>query len=108
MESKYEDKLRKALTYLGEKVEWSLFHDQLARVISIWEDLKTNDDALMPIVNKWVRREKEITFLCFSVIDDFFDQIEKTFDIVSNLADFDNKRIHLQKIIIGYLNKYKS
>ena len=27
LESKYEDKLRKALTYLGDKVDWPLIHD---------------------------------------------------------------------------------
>ena len=77
-------------------------------MINIWEDLKANDEALKPIVKKWVRREKEITFLCLSVINNSCDQIDQTFDIVSDLADFDSKMIHLQKIIIGYLDKYKS
>ena len=49
-----------------------------------------------------------MTFLCVYVIMDSHDQIEKTFDIVSDLTDFDNKIIHLQRIIVGYLNKYKS
>jgi len=34
--------------------------------------------------------------------------IERTYDIVVDLPEFDEKRIHLQKIIIGYLDKYKS
>ena len=36
------------------------------------------------------------------------DQIEKIYDIVTNLPNFDERRIYLQKIIIGYLSKYKS
>lgn len=70
--------------------------------------MKASDEALKPIVNKWVRRRKEMTFLCYSVIKISYDQIEKTFDIVSDLSDFDNKRIHLQRIIVGYLDNYRS
>ena len=52
----YEDKLRKALMYLTEKIEWPLFYDQLARVVNIWEEMKENEEALKPIVNKWGRK----------------------------------------------------
>lgn len=76
--------------------------------MNIWEELKEDDEALKPIVKKWVRRKKEITLLCLSVINNSCDQIDKTFHIVSDLADFDSKRIHLHKVIIGYLDKYKS
>ena len=38
--------------YLAEKIEWPLFYDQLARVVNIWEELKENEEALKPIVNK--------------------------------------------------------
>ena len=63
----YEDKLRKALTYLIDKIEWPLVYDQLARVVNIWEELKENEEVLKPIVNKWgkKRRRKEVTFLFF-------------------------------------------
>ena len=56
LEVKYEDKLRKALTYLGDKIEWPLVYDQLARVANIWNELKSNDEALKSIVNKWGRK----------------------------------------------------
>lgn len=49
-----------------------------------------------------------MTFLCYSVITASHNQIEKTFDIVSDPLDFDNKRVHLQRLILGFLNKYKS
>ena len=106
----YEDKLRKALMYLAEKIEWPLFYDQLARVVNIWEELKTNEEVLKLITNKWgkKKRRKEVTFLCFPVIMSSHDQIEKIYDIATELPDFDEKRIHLQKIIISYLTKYKS
>ena len=95
--------------YLGDKIEWPLFYDQLARVINIWEELKESDEALKPIVNKLGKKKrKEMTFLCYFVIRSLHDQIERTYDIVTDLLDFDNKTIHLQRIIVGYLNKYKS
>lgn len=108
LEVKYEDKLRKSLTYLGDKIEWPLFYDQLARVINIWDEIKARDEVLKPIIDKWVKRRKEVTFLCFSVITTSCDHIERTFDIVSDLTDFDNQRVCLQRLIVGYLDKYKS
>ncbi len=62
LNTQYEDKLRKALMYLVDKIEWPLFFDQLARVISIWEQLKTHDEILKPIVNKWGKRKKKSPF----------------------------------------------
>ena len=47
-------------------------------------------------------------FLCYSIIRSSHDQFEKTYDIVNDLPEFDNKRVHLQRRIVGYLNKYKS
>ena len=53
-------------------------------------------------------KEKERgDILIFSVIMSSHDQIEKINDIATELY-FDQKRIHLQKIIISYLTKYKS
>ena len=54
----YEDKLRKALMYLVDKIEWPLFYDKLARIIKIWEEMKENEETLKPIVNKWGKRRK--------------------------------------------------
>ena len=94
--------------YVGDKNEWPLCYDQLARTINIWDEMKANDEALKPIVNKWVKRRKEMTFLCYFVIRSSDDQIEETYDIVNDLLEFDNKRVHLQRRIVDYLNKYKS
>jgi len=49
-----------------------------------------------------------MTFLWYSIIRSSHDEIEKTYDIANDLPEFDDKRIHLQRIIVGYLNKYKS
>ena len=108
LNTQYEDKLRKALMYLADKIEWSLFFDQLVKVIDIWEELKTHDDTLKPIVNKWGRREKEITLLCYSVIKSSNDHVEKLYDIANDLSDFHNRRVALQPKIDSYLNKYKN
>ena len=93
----YEDKLRKALTYLANKIEWPLVYDQLARVVNIWEELKENKEVLKSIVNKWgkKRRRKEVTFLCYSFIRSSHDQIERTYDIVTDFPDFDDRRVYL-------------
>ena len=93
----YEDKLRKALMYLVDKIEWPLFYDQLARVVNIWEELKTNEEVLKPIINKWgkKRRRKEVTFPCFLVIMSSHDQIEKIYDIATELPDLEERRIYL-------------
>ena len=59
--------------------------------------MKENDEALKPIVNKWGKRKrrKEMTFLCYSVIRSSHDHIEKTYDIVNDLLESGNKRVHL-------------
>ena len=108
LEVKYEDKLRKSLTCLGDKIEWPLFYDQLARVINIYNEMKVREESLKPIMNKWVNRKKKVALLCYHVIATSHDQIEKTFDIVTDLINFDNKRTELQRMIVGYLDKYKS
>ena len=92
---KYEDKLRKALTYLGDKIEWPLVYDQLTKVINIYNETKASEKALTPIMNKWIDRKKEMALLCHYVLPASHDQIEKTFDIVYDLIDFNNRRIHL-------------
>ena len=69
LNTQYEDKLKKALMYLADKIEWPLFFDQLARVISIWEKLKTHDETLKPIVRKWEKRKGEIALSFCSVKD---------------------------------------
>ena len=94
--------------YLVDKIEWPLFYDQLAKVISIWEELKAHEEILKPIVNKWGKRRKEITFLCYSVIRPTHDHIEKTFDVANELSGFDDRRIALQLKVVSYLSKYKS
>ena len=58
LNTQYDDKLKKALMYLADKIEWPLFFDQLARVISIWEQLKTHDEILKPIIRKWEKKER--------------------------------------------------
>lgn len=104
----YEDKLRKALMYLVDKIEWPLFYDQLAKVINIWDGIKASDEALKPIVNKWSKRRKEITFLCYSIIRSSHDHIEITYNLAHDLPKFDDKRVELQRRILSYLDKYKS
>lgn len=94
--------------YLVDKIEWPMFYDQLEKVISIWEELKTHDEVLKPIINKWGKRKKEITFLCYSVTRSSYDHIERTYDIANDLSYFDNWRVSLQLKVVSYLRKYKN
>ena len=96
--------------YLGDKIEWPLFYDQMAREVNIWDEMKENDEALKPIVNKWGKRKrrKEMTFLCYSVIRSSHDHIEKTFYVANNLSDFGDKRVAIQLKVVSYLRKYKN
>lgn len=104
----YKDNLRKSLMYVVNKIEWPLFYDQLAKVISMWDEIKESDEALRPVVNKWIKRKREMTLLCYSVIRSSHDQIEITYDLAHDLIDFDDRRVELQRRIVGYLDKYKS
>ena len=82
---------------------------KLTKVINTWEELKENDDVLKPIVNKWSRRNKEVTILCFSIIILSYKHIEKnTYDLKNDISESDDKRVTLQRRIISYLHKYKS
>ena len=85
-----------------------LFYDQLARVINIWEEMKGSEENLKRIANKWNKRRREITFLCYSVIRSSHDHIEKTFDVANDLSKFDEKRVGLPRKVVAQLSKYIS
>ena len=108
LEIQYEDRLRKAIVYLVYKIDWPTFYEKLKKVINVWHELKENDDALKLTINKWRRRTKDITLLCFSIISLSYGYIEKTYDLTNDLLEFDDKRVVLPKRIISYLDKYKS
>ena len=108
LNTQYEDKLRKALVYLIDKIKWPLFFDQLARVVHIWEQLKTHDETLRPVISKWVKRSGEIAFSSHSVKRPSSDHIKKLSDTVNELSDFDHRKVALQLKINASLSKYKS
>ena len=89
----YEDKIRKTILYLVDKIDWPTFHEKLVKIINMWEEIKDGEDYLKPIMNKWGGRDKYITLLCISVISLSCEQIEITFDMTSNLSEFDEKRV---------------
>ena len=94
--------------YLVDKIERLVFYEQLTRIINIWEEMKANEDTLKPIVNKWGKRRKEITFFFYFVIRSSHDHIEKIFDVANDLSYFDDRRVALQLKANVYLSKYKS
>jgi hypothetical protein len=77
LDVQHEDRLRKVIIYLIDKIDWPSFYEKLTKTINIWDDIKENDEALKPIFNKWSKRSKEVTFLCFSIISLSYQHIEK-------------------------------
>lgn len=71
----------------------------------MWNEIKGGEDALKPIMNKWGRRDNDVTLLCVSVISMSCEQIEKAFDMTNDLSDFDNERVVVEKRIIIYFSK---
>ena len=99
----HEDKVKRVLMYLTDKIEWPLFFDQLAGVIKVWEQLKAHDETLRPIVSKWEKRKGEIALSCHSS-----GLIKRLYDMVNDLSDFDRRKVALQLKIVSLLSKYKS
>ena len=50
LNNQYEEKLRQAVMYLVDRIEWPTFYDQLARIVPIWDEIKGDEDKLRPIV----------------------------------------------------------
>ena len=90
LNTQHKDKVKKALMYLADTIEWPLFFDQLAGVIEIRERLKAHDETLRPIVRKWERRKGEIALSCRS------DPVKRLYDMVNDLSDFDRRKVALQ------------
>jgi hypothetical protein len=97
LNNQYEEKLRKTILYLVDKIDWPTFYEQLVKILEMWNEIRSVEDNMKPIVPKWSGRDKDITLICISLISLSCEQIEKTFDITSNLSEFDEKRVAVQK-----------
>lgn len=92
--------------YLVDRIEWKEFYDQLTRIVTIWDEIKGDEDNLKPIVQKQNERNNDITSMCISVIQLPCHQIEKIFYFLNRLEDFDSKWVYIQKRITICLSKY--
>lgn len=52
LDIQYENRLRKSIIYLVNRISWPIFYEQLEKILHIWDELKGSDDSLKPIVNK--------------------------------------------------------
>ena len=83
--------------YLRDKIQWSTFFDQLIRITTLMDELNRDKDKLTPLAQKWRERNNDITTMCISVVQMPYHQVEKIFDFLNKLEDFDDKRDSLQK-----------
>lgn len=92
--------------YLIDRIEWSTFYDQLARVAAIQDEIKGDEDKLIPLVQKWTERNNDVTAMCIFVIQLPCHQIENIFDLLNKLEGFDDKRDLFQRRITICFSKY--
>ena len=87
--------------YLIDRIEWPSFFVQLARIAEIRDEVK-----FRPLVQKWIKRNNDITVVCISIIQLPCHQIEKIFDLLTKLEGFDEKRDSFQKRVTISFSKY--
>lgn len=103
---KHEDRIRYTILYLVDRIGWPSFNLELSKLIEIWNEMLNNEASLRPILDKWSSREDIITTLCCHVIIFSNEQVERTFDKVNDLSEFDKKRNILQRKINICFIKY--
>ena len=75
----YEDKIRKIILHLVDKIDLPTFYDHLVGILDMWNEIRNVEDTLKPIVKKWSERDKDISLMCMSIIHLSCEKIEKNF-----------------------------
>jgi len=106
LRNQYEEKLKRGVIYLRDKIQWSTFFDQLIRTIALMDELNRDEVILTPLAQKWRERNNDITLMCISVIQLPCHQVEKFFDLLNKLEDFHEKRNYLKRRLTHCFSKY--
>ena len=77
----FENKLRDIVMYLIDKVEWPNFYLELSKFANILKKLKDDEPTINAILNRWAKREQELSILCIEVVGlSEVSKIENVFD----------------------------
>ena len=77
--------------YMVDRVERSSFFYLLARIETARDEMKRKEVVFKPLVQKWRERSNAITLMYISIIILTCHQVEKVFDLLNKLQDFDDK-----------------
>lgn len=92
--------------YLVDRIEGPSFFDLLSEIASIKDELKRDEVVFRHLVQRWTKRNEDITAMCISIIQLPCHQIEKIFHLLNKLEGFDDKKIYFQKILIICFSRY--
>ena len=70
------------------------------------DELNRDKDKLTLLAQKWRERNNDITIICISTVQMPYHQVEKIFDLLNKLENFDDKRDSLQKSLTLYFSRY--
>ena len=80
-EMSFGNKLRDTINYLLDRVDWPSFYIEVNKFTDILKGLRDNEPRVRPILDRWVRREQELTVLCTEVVGlPSVSRIEEVFD----------------------------
>ena len=80
-EMSFGNKLRDTINYLLDRVDWPSFYIEVNKFANILKGLRDNEPKVRPILDRWVRREHELTVLCTEVVSlPSVSKIDEVFD----------------------------
>ena len=67
-EINFENKLRDTITYLLSRVDLPTFYTEVTKLANILKGIRDNEPTVREILDRWVKREHELTILCTKVV----------------------------------------
>lgn len=104
----YEEKVTRTIMYLIDRIEGPTFYDQLARIVALRDETKRDEGKLKSITQKWNDRNDDIINMYVSVIQLSCHQMDKIFDLLDKLKDFDEKQGAFLRRPTFCFSKYKA
>ena len=54
--------------YLIDRVGWPTFYIKLSKFVDLLQKLKNNEVAVRTILDRWIKRDQELSILCIEVV----------------------------------------